>query len=167
MHKLRTPFVLALAALFAACGGDSGSNPEVTTVVVTPVDATMDFLGATLKLSAEVRDQDGNAMSGVNLLWTSSNATVATVDDTGLVTALAAGSAVIRASAGSVFGDANITVSPAPCAEDIALSPGESKVVPATCAISIPAGSAGAAVQVSGAPPVVLGRLGVIAMPSW
>jgi hypothetical protein len=103
----------------------------------------MDFLGASLQLAASVQDQNGNALSGVTLVWSSSAPAVATVDQTGRVTALSAGPAVIRASAGSVFGDATVTVSPAPCAEEIALAPGESKVVPATCAISIPAGAAG------------------------
>jgi uncharacterized protein YjdB len=53
------------------------------------------------QLSAQLFDQNGNLMSGP-FTWVSSAPSVATVDQNGLVTAVANGSANITASNGSV-----------------------------------------------------------------
>jgi uncharacterized protein YjdB len=84
--------------------------PVVTTVAVSPASATLN-VGATSQLGAQARDANGAAMSGVTFTWSSSNTAVATVSNSGLVTAVGAGSATIRATApNSVQGSAAITV---------------------------------------------------------
>ena len=67
-------------------------------------------MGATEQLTAEVRDQNGQAMAGAAVTWSSGSATVATVGGSGLVTAAGNGTATITATAGSASGTATVTV---------------------------------------------------------
>ena len=103
-------------ALALSCGGDPAAptRPVVlvpTTVTVTPSSASLSALGETVQLTATVRDQNGNAMPGVVVSWSSSAPTAATVDAAGLVTAAGNGSATVAATAGSARGTAAVTVS--------------------------------------------------------
>ena len=108
----------AFALTLLACSGDSAPptepppppTPVPTTVIVSPSSAALASLGATVKLTAEVRDQNGNPMPGTAVAWGSSADTVAAVDGTGLVTAVANGAATITATAASVSGTAAVTV---------------------------------------------------------
>ena len=77
---------------------------------MSPATAELTALGATVQLSAEVRDQNGQVMAGATVTWASSAAAVATVSASGLVTAVANGSATITATAGSASGSATVTV---------------------------------------------------------
>jgi len=111
---VRSTRLLAFAALVAlvACGQDNpAAPPVVSTVVVTPGADTIVTLGRTRQFTAVARDGSGNPVSGVTLVWHSSNPSVATVDSvTGLVTAIANGSAQIRADASGVIGQATVAV---------------------------------------------------------
>ena len=84
--------------------------PEPTTVTVSPATAEFTALDATVQLTAEVRDQNGNVMVGATVSWASSAATVATVSASGLVTAAGNGAATINATAGSASGSVAVTV---------------------------------------------------------
>ena len=81
-----------------------------TTVTVSPATHELTALGATVQLSAEVRDQNDRVMAGATVTWTSSASSVATVDAAGLVRAVGNGTATITASAGSASGSAAVTV---------------------------------------------------------
>ena len=81
-----------------------------TTVTVSPGTAELAAFGATLQLSAEVREQNGNVMTSVGVSWSSGDATIATVDGSGLVTAAANGTVAITATAGSASGSTGVTV---------------------------------------------------------
>ena len=99
-----------------ACGGDSPTVPPTpeparpTTVTVSPATAELTALGATVQLSAEVRDQNARVMAGATVTWSSGDTSVATVDSSGLVAGVAVGVATITATAGSGQGTAEITV---------------------------------------------------------
>ena len=84
--------------------------PRPTTITVSPATTELTALGATGQFSAEVRDQNGQAMAGATVTWASSAAAVATVNASGLVTAVANGTASITATAGSASGSATVTV---------------------------------------------------------
>ena len=84
--------------------------PRPTTVSVSPTTAELTALGATVQLTAEVRDQNGRTMSGATATWASDAAAVATVNATGLVTAVDNGTATVTASAGDASGSASLTV---------------------------------------------------------
>ncbi len=104
--------VLAAVALAEGCGdGDSPVDPPLpTTVAVSPATADLSALGATVQLTAEVLDQNGEAMAGMAVNWSSGDPSVATVDASGLVTAVANGSATITATVWSASGSAAVTV---------------------------------------------------------
>ena len=114
-----------LPALILAAGCGGGDSPGVmrpppgpppppapvpTTVSVTPPTASLTALGRTVQLTAEVRDQGGQVLTGVTVTWSSSNASVATVAANGLVTAVGGGIATITAAAGNATGSARVTV---------------------------------------------------------
>ncbi|MDE2784927.1 MAG: Ig-like domain-containing protein [Gemmatimonadota bacterium] len=84
--------------------------PVATTVTVNPSSAALSALGDTIRFSAEVRDQNGQVMAEAAVAWASSDATVAPVDASGLVTAAANGMATIAANSGSASGSAAVTV---------------------------------------------------------
>ena len=79
-------------------------------VAVSPAAATITALGDTLRLAAQAFDTNGHAAAGAEFSWESSAASVATVDVSGLVTAVADGVATITASAGEASGSAVVTV---------------------------------------------------------
>ena len=111
MNKLR---LLALSLLIpvAACGGNDATEPEVTvaSVSVSPSTATLSAPGETVQLTATVRGSDGSTMSSASVNWSSSDATVATVSGSGLVTGVAGGTVSVTASAGGQSGSATVTV---------------------------------------------------------
>ena len=116
---IQLPAVLVAVALVWACGGDSATAPveppdppRATTVTVSPATNELTALGATVQLTAEAFDRNGHAVAGAEFSWESSDAAVATVDKSGLVTGVAEGVATITASAGSAQGTAEITVAP-------------------------------------------------------
>jgi peptidoglycan/xylan/chitin deacetylase (PgdA/CDA1 family) len=77
----------------------------LTTIAITPA-ASFIFVGGTQQLAAVGRDQYGNVMSGIAFLWSSSNASVATVNSAGLANGLSAGTAEVTASAQGVTSNA-------------------------------------------------------------
>lgn len=114
---MRPLALLAVVALAKGCGDESPSAPPAAPdpasparVAVSPATAELDALGATVQLSAGVRDQHGNVMAGAAVAWSSGAAAVATVSVSGLVTAVRNGTAAITATAGSVSGSATVTV---------------------------------------------------------
>ena len=78
-------------------------------VVVSPAEGTV-ALGDTLRLAAEAFDENGHRVEGAVFSWSSSNAVVARVDDSGLVTGVAEGTATITATADGASGAAAVTV---------------------------------------------------------
>ena len=97
----RSHFVLLVAATLPACG-DSGpaepATPVPASIAITPPLGTLSALGQTLSLTATVRDASGQVLTGVPVTWASSDATVVTVDEAGLVTAAGNGAAIVTAA---------------------------------------------------------------------
>ncbi|MES2177596.1 MAG: Ig-like domain-containing protein [Gemmatimonadota bacterium] len=111
--------VAAGAATITATSG--GATATVTITVATPVGSVVVspgsaglFLGATQQFTAAVKDVGGNTLAGRVVTWATSNASVATVNASGLVTAVAAGSATITAASEGKSGTATITVTSTP-----------------------------------------------------
>ena len=86
--------------------------PPVATVTSSLGSATL-ALGQTTQATAVARDASGNVLSGRYVAWSSLSPNVASVSISGVVTAVAAGTAVIRATVESKTGDASLTVSAA------------------------------------------------------
>ena len=125
------PFIVAALAGTLSCGGDGTTDPApppppppppvATSLTVSPATAELDAFGATAQLSVEVLDQNGRPMPGATVAWSSGDESVATVDGSGLVTAVGNGEAAITAASGSVSGSATVTV--AQVATAVAVSP--------------------------------------------
>jgi len=102
------------ANVTATSGPASGSAgvtvaQVVAAVAVMPAADTL-LPGDTLRLSARAFDGNGHAVAVAEFAWSSSDVSVASVDETGLVLAVAPGEAAIRAVSGAVQGIADITV---------------------------------------------------------
>src|SRR5439155_12625753 len=87
----------------------------VASVDVTPATATVQA-GQTVQLTATPRDANGAALSGRAVSWSSSNTSVATVSNAGLVSAVTTGSATITATSEGKGGTSSITVTNIPVA---------------------------------------------------
>lgn len=121
-HGSRVSAVAALAALgtLAACGGagdatgpgGGGGGGSVASVSVSPGTASV-AVGATTTLTATPVDASGSAVSGATVTWSTSDAAIATVSSSGVVTGVATGTATITATSGTVKGTSTVTVTPA------------------------------------------------------
>lgn len=107
--------MIALGAILSAAGaacsgvGPFSPNGQGGQVSVTPIDPVLGEIGATQQLTVTLGD--GLDLSGDQpIAWSSSSPSVATVDGTGLVTALGDGNATITARWNGVSGTANVTV---------------------------------------------------------
>ena len=111
---MRRTVALFLAVSTVACGDGTTEPPpdppRAATVVLTPTTAALTALDATVQLTAQVQDQYGGSMAGATVTWSSSDASVATVDAGGLVTATGNGAATVTARSGGAAGAAEITV---------------------------------------------------------
>lgn len=116
--RLRWLAVLPVVLLWACSGGSSGPGdppdpsstepppdpppPVATSLSISPDSAQLEGSGETAQFVAEVLDQDGNVMADVSVTWSSNAPEVATVNATGLVTAIDAGTATVTAATGEL-----------------------------------------------------------------
>ena len=110
----RTWVVLIAGALYACGGGGDGpaANHEIVAVQITTATATLNP-GETSQFTAVAVDAGGVAIPNAGTAeWASAGVNVATVDQTGLVRAVAPGSATIAATIGGITGSRLVTVLP-------------------------------------------------------
>ena len=129
--SLRIPRILVVLSLVIlnACGNDSPTEPVPpeppapvpTRIAVTPALVTLDAIGQTAELSAQVLDQYNAPMAGAIVSWISGNAAVATVSASGQVKAVGNGSTLIAAQSGSASATVNVKVMQS--AQSIAIDP--------------------------------------------
>jgi hypothetical protein len=84
-------------------------TPVVASVSVSPGSATVD-VGATVRLEAAALDASGGVLADASIAWSSSNAAVAEVSGSGMVTGKSAGTATITATSGDASATASVTV---------------------------------------------------------
>ena len=132
-----TGLVTALAAGSAIITAASEGKSAVATVTVTTIpvasvavtpNASDLVVGQTAQLKAEPRDASGQPLTGRTVVWTTSAPNVASVSSTGVVTAIAAGSATISATSEGKPGTATVNVAPKPVSA-VVISPGQASVV--------------------------------------
>lgn len=117
----------------ASVGGKSAlvavtvSARPVTSVRVTPPTTTV-VAGSTASLAAQGLDVGGTAVTGRPVLWSSSNASIATVSSTGVVTGVDAGTATITATIDGISGSAIVNVQPIPVAS-VVINPNTGSVI--------------------------------------
>lgn len=107
--------VLSLLCFFlASCGGGFQSNqPEVTLeqISVNPKGQSV-MAGTTLQYTATGSYSDGTTQVLTNVAWSTSNSALATISQTGLLTAIAEGNINVVAVSGTLRGTSKVTVSP-------------------------------------------------------
>ncbi len=135
---LVTAVAAGTTTIRATAGGQSGIAQVVVTavtpppptavasVVVNPATTSL-TIGGTATLSASVRDASGATLTGRTVTWSTSASQIATVSSSGVITAIAAGTATIAAASEGKSGTATVTVqsrtpAPAPVAS-IQVSP--------------------------------------------
>jgi uncharacterized protein YjdB len=93
----------------------SAAPPPPVASVSVSLGSTSLNTGQTTQATATTRDANNNVLTGRTVTWSSTNTAVATVNGSGLVTAVAAGSAQITATSEGQSGQASLTVTaPAP-----------------------------------------------------
>ena len=103
-------------------------NQSIVSISVTPTGETFSSIGDTSRLAAVALDGQGALIDDVMLTWNSSSASVATVSETGLVTAVSDGTALVTASAAGVEGSADVSVTQLAASFD--LSPSSTFLIP-------------------------------------
>src|SRR5437667_386481 len=91
------------------------STVSVASLGLSPSSATI-TVGTSTQLSAVTKDSAGGTLSGRVVTWATSNAAVATVNTSGLLTSSAVGSATITATSEGKSGTATVTVTNVPVA---------------------------------------------------
>lgn len=139
---------LLIIAAAAACGDATGANrpptqqpggekpPTVASVEIDPVTLQLPVEGYR-NLSVKLRTLGGAVITGRTVAWSSSDPTLVRVDESGNVTALREGTAVITAASEGKQGQATVQVivpAPAPVAHVIVtggadIEPGEARTL--------------------------------------
>ena len=133
--------VLALALVsvaLAACSSDGPTAPSPTTVtaiVVAAPSPTMQ-VGTTMTATARLLNSKGDSVSGKTPKWSSSAASVATVDQNGVITAVAPGSVEIIASADKATGTFPLVVDVDRCQNPLSMSVGQVSIQSGPTAVS-------------------------------
>lgn len=112
-----TALATGAVSIRALSGGKTGSIALTVlaatphSIVILPAGPTVSQ-GSQVQLSAEVRDQKGNPISGASVAWASENAAVATISPGGLATAKVSGSTKVTATSGALATSTTLTVTP-------------------------------------------------------
>ena len=134
MKRLLLAFLLLGVSLFVGCGGSSGGStpPPVVTlqsIAITPSGPSI-TAGSTQQFKATGSYSDGSTKdltSAAN--WLSATQSVATINVSGLATAVAAGTSSISASSAGITGTTTLTVTAVPLVS-IAVTPPTASVAP-------------------------------------
>src|SRR5690606_6656763 len=114
MRRIAGITLLIGGAALASCKETAVQVVEVATVEITGAPGTL-LVGGTVQLAAVPKDDRNNVLSGRETTWTSSAPAVASVDGSGRVTGLTAGTATISASVEGRSASVTLTVNnPAP-----------------------------------------------------
>ena len=123
-----TALALGTTQVAANARGKSGiatitvQRTPVASVVVVP-NRVNAGIGSTTTLTATAYDAAQNALAGRGMVWTTSNASVATVDAAGVVTAKGKGTATITATSEGKSGTSEFTIAPGAVSK-VSITPG-------------------------------------------
>ena len=98
-----------LGAVLAGCGDQTGVEPQVSRVLVSPARALLVGVGDGMSFSATTLGTDGEPVDA-EVSWSTGDPTVATVNTRGFVTAVAAGTTGVTATAGGASATAELEV---------------------------------------------------------
>ena len=136
---VRMPVFAVAVLLASACSGGTDA-PVATSISVSPT-ASLSFasVNQTTQLTAAVISQHGDTIQNQTVTWATNNAAVATVSNTGLVTAKGNGTTTVTATSGSIHKDITVTVAQVPTVILKTAGDGQSGTVGQTLATSLTA----------------------------
>jgi len=137
MKRIAVLAAVAASAVLSACGSDptEPSPTDVTSIAVTAPSLSLQ-VGETMQATARLFNSVGDEVTTKTAAWSSSNTAVATVSQSGLITAVSAGAATITASADNAKRTLPLTVDVDRCANPLALNPGQVWVLSGPVAVS-------------------------------
>ncbi|MBL0939149.1 MAG: Ig-like domain-containing protein [Gemmatimonadaceae bacterium] len=123
--RIRSALAAVLVLCTTACGGGDTTSPGTkgnpstpapttpvaTSIVLSTQSVTINGLGATQGVGAEVRDQRGQPMSTA-VSWSSASPGIASVSSSGLITSNAVGATDVVATAGTITATVRVVVAP-------------------------------------------------------
>ncbi len=84
--------------------------PGPASITLNPGTVQLSYVGDTIRLAAEVQDENGQVMTDYEVFWSTSDPAVAIISLAGLVNATGSGTATITATASPVSATATVTV---------------------------------------------------------
>ena len=137
--RLRYGSLLTLPLALCACKGTQPFVATPTSMSLSSTSVTFNALGGTRLIRAAVLDQKGDTISGAQVTWQSLAPTVASVDQTGQITALAVGAADVKAaSATNANVSATVTVSVAQVPATFSKSSGDAQSATVGTSVALP-----------------------------
>ncbi len=131
--------MLIVPPLLISCGDNPAEpappRPAIlgpVSIRVLPASASLSALDETVQLTAEVRDRNGQPVSGATVEWASSADSTVVVGGTGLARAAGNGEATISASTGTAAGTAvgNAAILVRQIASSVVVAPSEAAIAP-------------------------------------
>jgi hypothetical protein len=129
--------LFAVCSVLAGChdGPTEPSTTTVTSVIVSAPSPTLQ-VGATMTATARLTNSKGDVVTTKTPRWSTSAATVATVDQNGVITAVGPGVATITATADKAKGTFPVTVDVDRCTNPLTLTVGQVSVLSGPTAVS-------------------------------
>ncbi len=103
--------VALLALMVGACDSTEAGTPALVSLSARTQTPPV---GDTVQITARVLDGEDNTIADAKVSYKSSDASIASVTDGGLVKAIKEGTVIVTGTSGSADGNIGITVSPAP-----------------------------------------------------
>jgi uncharacterized protein YjdB len=111
----KSPGIISISAQSEGKTGSASFTIPIPVARVAIIPATPTVgLGSTLQLNAETTDASGNVLTGRAVEWSSSDQSKATISNTGVVTPIVVGTALISATSEGKTATATLTVLPVP-----------------------------------------------------
>src|SRR6185436_15293052 len=133
MRASAYPLAILTGMMLVSCSGGTDVSepaPVLTTLNIT-LSATSIQVGQTATATVSGLDQNGAPISVGAISWSTDAGSVATVSPAGVVTGIAAGSAMILASSGGKQAQQQLTVVPVPVAS-VTVSPSSRSMIAGT-----------------------------------
>lgn len=123
MRRILVALVTGAFALGASSCGSSDDGPDISTIQVTPNPVAIQQ-AQTAQLQVAVLNSAGQLVTGIPVTFTSSDAAIATVSNTGLITAGHSGSVNVQVKAADLRTTVPVTVSAVPNQVVVTPNPG-------------------------------------------
>jgi len=129
--------LLTVSAFVSACSdGPTAPSPTTVTSIVVGAPSPSMQVGTTMTATAKLINSKGDDVTSKTPTWSSSSPSVATVDQGGVITAVAPGSVTITAQADKAKGTLPLTVDVDRCANPLSLAVGQVSVLSGPTAVS-------------------------------